>query len=161
MSWKSKGKAVIIVRHREALVRNYLYLICLVTSFSLWAQQDERPESNLDLRGGKSVFQVAEPDAKTVVELHRSSGGDYFLQAQGKDGLHKSKTSRPLAEDLDQRFGALYLRVQYELPADPVACKNNWRLTLHGEEILVCAKSEQKNQEIRRFFDELTKALHP
>lgn len=161
MSWKSKGKAVIIVRQREALVRNYLFLICLVTSFSLWAQQDERPESNLDLRGGKSVFQVAPPEAKSFVELHRSPAGDYFLQAQGKDGLHKHKTSRPQAEDLDQRFAALYLRVQYELPADPVGCKSNWKLILHGEEILACAKNEQKNQEIQRFFDELTKALHP
>lgn len=142
------------------MLRIIFSLLTLVT-VSAWAQSEERPESNLDLRGNKPLLLIETHKGNEHIVLERSSGGDYFLNAKGKDGMHKNKISRPKAEELDQRFSAMYLKVQYELPEDPKDCKEHWKLVLRGEELLVCNKNEQKNQEIEPLFSELIKISRP
>ena len=142
-------------------MRNLFFLGLIFTATSLWAQNDERPESNLDLRGAKPLLLIETHGGKERIELERSQSGDYYLSAKSKDGSQKNKISRPKAEGLDQRFSALFLKLQYEMPEDEKGCKQHWKLVLRGEELLVCNKNEQKNQEINPLFSELKKDSTP
>lgn len=128
---------------------------------SAFAFEQEKPESNNDLRGGKPLLLVEQVDDEEKVELERTSAGDYFLVYTDEDGSHKNKIGRGKAEDLDQRFSAIFLKVQYELPADPKGCDADWKLVLRGEDQRACPKNEQKNQAIRPLFDEMKKIARP
>lgn len=142
----------------------YLVVGALLLSSSLsWAQQDpaERPESNSDLRGGKPLLVVEQTDDEEKVQLERTSTGDYFVVYSDDEESHKSKLARLKAEELDQRFSAMFLQVQYELPADPKGCAADWKLMLRGEDQRACPKNEQKNQAIKAMFDEMKKIARP
>jgi len=144
-------------------VKNLFACALLLTSALAWSQQDpsERPESNSDLRGGKPLLVVEQADDEEKVQLERTNTGDYFLVYSDDDGTQKSKLSRQRAEDLDQRFSAMFLQVQYEFPADPKGCDADWKLMLRGEDQSACPKNEQKNQAIRAMFDEMKKIARP
>lgn len=121
--------------------------------------QDELPENNLDLRGGKPLMLVENSGER--LELERSVGGDFYVsRAKGED-LTKHKLMRQRAEELSQEFSSLFMQLQYELPADPEKCSPDWRLVLHGETYAFCSKNEQKHQVVQKFFDELRSASTP
>jgi hypothetical protein len=131
-------------------------LLCL--SFFAHAQ-DEQPENNLDLRGGKPLMLLENSGER--LELERTIGGDFYVsRARGED-LTKHKLVRQRAEELSQQFSALFLQVQYELPNDPEKCTQDWRLVLHGETYVFCSKNEQKHQVVKKFFDEIRSASTP
>lgn len=142
-------------------MRNIFFLGLIFIATSLWAQNEERPESNLDLRGAKPLLLIETHGGIERIELERSQSGDYYLNTKSKDGSQKNKISRPKAEGLDQRFSSLFLKLQYEMPEDEKGCKQHWKLVLRGEELLVCNKNEQKNQEIAPLFSELKKDSTP
>lgn len=140
--------------------------IILLTALSLlmsssFAFDQEQPESNHDLRGGKPLLLVEQIDDEEKIELERTSTGDYFLVYTDEDGSHKNKIGRTKAEELDQKYSAVFLKMQYELPADPKGCDADWKLVLRGEDQRACPKNEQKNQAIRPLFDEMKKIAHP
>ncbi len=139
----------------------FLFLGLIFIATNALAQNEDRPESNNDLRGAKPLWLIESYGGKDRIELERSQSGDYFLNAKSKDGSQKNKISRPKAEDLDQRFSALFLKLQYEMPQDQKGCREHWKLILRGEELLVCNKNEQKNQEINPLFSELKKDSNP
>ena len=126
-----------------------------------WAVEQERPESNADLRGGKPLLLIEQLDDEEKIELGRSATGDYFMQYSEEEDGHKVKLGRLQAEALDERYSALFLQVQYEMPADPKGCDADWKLILRGEEQRFCPKNEQKHQAIKAFFDELKKIARP
>lgn len=140
--------------------------IILLTALSLFmsssfAFEQEQPENNNDLRGGKPLLLVEQVDDEEKIELERTSAGDYFLVYTDEDGSHKNKIGRQKAEDLDQRYSSVFLKMQYELPADPKGCDADWKLVLRGEDQRACPKNEQKNQAIRPLFDEMKKIARP
>jgi hypothetical protein len=140
--------------------------IILLTVLSLmmsasFAIEQEQPESNNDLRGGKPLLLVEQIDDEEKIELERTSAGDYFLVFTDEDGSHKNKIGRTKAEEIDQKYSAVFLKVQYELPADPKGCDADWKLVLRGEDQRACPKNEQKNQAIRSMFDEMKKIARP
>ncbi|MBY0517914.1 MAG: hypothetical protein K2P81_13475 [Bacteriovoracaceae bacterium] len=137
-----------------------LFFIGIIPFFAL-AQQAESPESNLDLRAGKALFVLEDLDEKEKILLEKTNTGDTYLIYSDEDGSHKSKLARPKADELDQRFSAMFLKVQYELPEDPKGCQADWKLMMRGEEQRVCPKNEQKNQEIKPLFKELKNIVHP
>ncbi len=130
----------------------YGFMMVALITFSAIAQEQERPESNTDLRGGKAMFTIEQTDDEEKVELSRTSAGDYFLIFTEDDEVHKNKLGREKAEKLNEQFSGLFLKLQYEMPADPKGCDAEWRLVLLGEEQKVCPKNEQKHQEILPVF---------
>ncbi len=140
--------------------------IILLTVLSLmlgtaFAFEQEKPENNNDLRGGMPLLLVEQVDDEEKIELERTSAGDYFLVFTDEDGSHKNKIGRGQAEQLDQRFSAMFLQVQYDLPADPKGCDADWKLVLRGEDQRACPKNEQKNQAILPLFKEMKKIARP
>jgi hypothetical protein len=135
----------------------FVWLFLSLTAFV--HAQDEQPENNLDLRGGKPLLLVENNGER--FELARTVGGDFYLSHAQGDELSKHKLLRQRAEDLGQQFSGLFLQVQYELPSDPANCTQDWRLMLHGESYSFCSKNEQKNQVAKKFFDELRSVSSP
>lgn len=127
-------------------------MMLVVITLSAQAVEQERPESNTDLRGGKVLFTIEQTDDEEKVELSRTSAGDYFLIFSEDDEVRKNKLGREKAEQLNEQFSGLFLKLQYEMPADPKGCDADWRLVLLGEEQKVCPKNEQKHQEISAIF---------
>lgn len=160
MSWKSKEKPAII-KHLEATVRIILPCLLSLLVGTAFAFEQEQPESNNDLRGGKPLLLLEQVDDEEKVELERTSAGDYFLVFTDEDGSHKNKIGRSEAEKLDQRFSSVFLQVQYELPADPKGCDADWKLVLRGEDQRACPKNEQKNQAILPLFKDMKKIARP
>jgi hypothetical protein len=136
----------------------HIFLLLVMVTGGARAQQ-ERAESNLDLRGTKSLLAIERGPERW--ELERGMSGDYQLAYVGKDAASKHKLARAKAEDIDQRFSAAFLQVQFELPADPKDCDANWRMVLRGEEYRFCTQNEQKNQVASTLIDELRGLTRP
>lgn len=126
--------------------------ILLLTSFHAQAQLNEAPESNHDLRRGKTIVSMQRLKDKDGLRLEGMSSGDFYVALGAPESEEMKKISRPEAEGLEQKFASLMFKVQYELPQDPDNCKPSWVLVMHGEKLDVCEKSDQKNQEIDQFF---------
>jgi len=141
--------------------RFLLALVVLSFSLSLVAQEETRPESNLDLRGAQELLRLREHKAALSIGLERTASGDYFLSSASKGADQRLKISRQEAQRLDEDFSALFLKLQYEMPADPAGCAVGWSLILRGEEFRVCEKSEQKSQAIEPLRSSLKRHFTP
>jgi hypothetical protein len=137
-----------------------LITLMIFVSLSVFAVTPERPESNLDLRGGSIILSIERVKTKENLYLERTGSGDYFLVYVHKEKMNKMKLARPEAELLDQKFTSTFLKIQYELPQDVGGCKFDWNLSMRGERESICVKSEQKNQEIEPIFSDLKKNLN-
>ncbi len=142
-------------------MRTLIICFVMLAMSAAWAMDSERPENNSDLRGGKPLLLIEQIDEEEKVQLERTTTGDYFLLYSEEDDASKVKIGRDRAETLDQRYSALFLQIQYEMPADPKGCDADWKLILRGEEQRFCPKNEQKNQAIRSLFDEMKKTARP
>ena len=144
------------------MVKILVFMSVFVAHLAL-AQEAEHTirESNNDLRNHQPMLIIENLDDKESVQLERTSTGDFFVVLkEGKDTT-KNKLGRSAAEGLDERFSAAFLKVQYELAADPKGCDADWRLVLRGDEYRFCPKNEQKDREIRPLFTEMRKATTP
>ncbi len=136
-----------------------IVFILLALAVSPARAQQERPESNLDLRGGQPLVLLEKGEERW--ELERNVNGDFHLLRSEKGEPSKHKLARVRAEELDQRFSAAFMKVQYELPADPDKCMADWRMVLRGEEYRFCSKNEQKDQVAQALLSELRGLTHP
>lgn len=141
----------------------FIALGLLITQLSLAQGYNEqsRPESNHDLRGHRPLLIIEDLSENESVQLERNGSGDFFVVRKDGDDLARNKLARVVAEEIDQKFSAAFLKVQYELREDPKDCDANWRLTLRGDEYKFCPKNEQKDQAIRPIFVEMRKASTP
>ena len=143
------------------------WMTALALSFVLGsvahAQQnpDEKAESNKDLRMGQAMLTIENLDDHQKVLIERTVTGDYWVVLHEGDDVAKNKLGSERAKNLDERFSAAFLRVQYELGEDPKGCDADWRLVLRGEEYRFCPKNEQKDQTIRPLFVEMRKHIDP
>lgn len=132
-----------------------LLSLLLLVGFQAQAQYNEAPESNHDLRRGKTIVSMQRSKNKEFLRLEAMNSGDFYIAHGEPESEEMKKISRPEAEGLEQKFAAMMIKVQYELPQDPENCKASWTLVMHGEKLDVCEKSDQKNQEIDQFFSSL------
>lgn len=132
-----------------------LLSILMLVSLSVNAQLNEAPESNHDLRRGKTIVSMQRLKDKESLRLEVMSSGDLYIAVGAASSEEMKKISRPEAESLEQKFASMMFKVQYELPQDPDNCKASWVLVMHGEKLDVCEKSDQKNQELDQFFASL------
>ncbi len=132
-----------------------LLSILILFSLNTFAQQNESPESNHDLRRGKTIVSVHRFKDQETMRLEAMNSGDFYLSLGAPSSEEMKKISRPEAESLEQKFASMMFKVQYELPQDPDDCRPSWELVMHGEKLKVCEKSDQKNQEIDQFFASL------
>ncbi len=132
-----------------------LLSVFLFFSLSAQAQLTEAPESNNDLRRGKTIVSLQRLKDKELMRLEGMNSGDFYISLGVPNSEEMKKISRPEAESLEQKFASMMFKVQYELPQDPENCKPSWILVMHGEKLDVCEKSDQKNQEIDQFFASL------
>lgn len=148
------------MKHREITMRHHFvsFAVLFLAALPALAQQ-ERPENNFDLRGGKPLILMEKGDERW--ELERNVNGDFQLVQSQKGEASKHKLARAKAEDIDQRFSAAFLQVQYELPADPKDCTTDWRMVLRGEEYRFCSKNEQKDRVASSLVDELRGLTRP
>lgn len=140
-----------------------ILLSTLLGTTAAWAQELDHTtkESNNDLRGHQPMLVIEDLDAEESVQLERNSTGDFYLVLKDGKELTKNKLARTVAEGLDERFSAAFVKVQFELDQDPKGCDADWRLVLRGDEYRFCSKNEQKDREIRPLFVEMRKAVAP
>jgi hypothetical protein len=129
--------------------------ILMLLSLSVYAQLNEVPESNHDLRRGKTIVSMQRLKDKESLRLEAMNSGDYYMAVGASSSEEMKKISRPEAEGLEQKFASMMFKVQFELPQDPENCEPSWVLVMHGEKLNVCEKNDQKNQEIDQFFANL------
>lgn len=145
-------------------MKNLLFVMGLLFVQVALAQgynDQTRPENNNDLRSHRPLLIIENLSDKESVQLERNGSGDFFIVRKDGQDLARNKLARVTAEEIDQRFSAAFLKVQYELQDDPKDCNADWRLTLRGDEYKFCPKNEQKDQTIRPIFVEMRKASTP
>ncbi len=136
----------------------WIVLAAALTVGAAWGQEEERG-SNRDLRGTNPLFSLQK--GQEQVGLVRGAADEFFLEHSDKGGPTRHKVARARAQELDQQFSAAFLKLQYELPADPAGCKAEWRMVLRGEEIRFCEVNEQKHRAIGPLFAALLQAARP
>lgn len=134
-----------------------LFSFILVSTFA-FGQSTSQPEkeSNSDLRSGLIVFAVEDKNEETTTWLERSSNLDYFLKQSKEEEITKiQKITTKVALELDKKFSAAFLKIQYELPASPEECKASLHLVMKGDVQKICPKEEKKTQEIEAFLKDV------
>lgn len=132
--------------------------VFLLVSAGAWAQTDEGPANNRDLRHGTALLVLENFREEDKLTIERSSTGDHWLVLVHDGEVTRSKLKPEDAQSFDGRFSAAFLKVQYELGEDPKGCDAQWRLVLRGDEYKFCSKNEQKDQVVRPLYVELRKA---
>ena len=134
-------------------------ILSLLLSFTALAQDTSSPvkESSSDLRAGLVVFSIEDTKKSEIYWLERTANLDFYLYYKnGKEEKIQKIDSRD-AKKMDQDFAARFLKCEYELPASQIECPVTLRLSMKGEKQAICAKDEEKTQEIIPFMKDLNK----
>lgn len=135
------------------------YLLFLVMSTSVFAQYAEQPlpEDTEDARASVVVFEVKDLKNKRSFSLVRTPFYDHFIRYKNKKNERLQKADSKLSKQLDGEFSSVYFKTLYEIPSKKGFCQEVYRLSLRGEEQLLCRKDDQKTQMIKSFIELLEK----
>ncbi len=132
-------------------------MLLLFLSLNVGAQDTSSPvkESTSDLRNGTVIFSIEDVKENEIYWLERTANLDYFLHYKNEKKEKLQKIDSRDAKKMDMDFASRFLKCEYELPAAPQKCSVTLRLSMKGEKQVVCAKEEEKTQEIVPFVKDL------
>ncbi len=134
-------------------------ILSLLLSFTAFAQDTSAPvkESSSDLRSGLVVFSIEDTTKNEIYWLERTANLDFYLYYKNENKEKIQKIDSRDAKKMDQDFAARFIKCEYELPASQNECPVTLRLSMKGEKQVICAKDEEKTQEIIPFMKDLNK----
>lgn len=129
-------------------------ILLLLLSICALAQDTSVPvkESSSDLRNGMVVFSIEDAVNHEVLWLEKTANLDYFLHYKNRKIEKIQKIASRDAKKMDQDFAARFIKCEYELSKSPQECSVTLRLSMKGEKQVICAKEEEKTQEIIPFL---------
>jgi hypothetical protein len=131
-------------------------IISIILNFS-YAQYPGQPEkeSSSDLRSRFQLFRIEIVQDQISYQLERSSNEEYFLTAQGKNQKGLTKIARSHAMKLDQLFSSDFLKAEFEILTKEGPCEVTLRLTMKGQEQLICKKDDEKARTFSQIISDL------
>lgn len=137
----------------------FKFILSLLLSFTVLAQDTSAPakESISDLRNGLVIFSIEDLKKDEMFWLERTPNLDFYLHFKNKKNEKIQKIDSRDAKKMDMDFAARFLKCEYELPASPKECSVTLRLSMKGEKQVICAKDEEKTQEIIPFMQDLNR----
>lgn len=137
----------------------FKFILSLLLSFTALAQDTSAPakESTSDLRNGLVIFSIEDLKKDEMFWLERTPNLDFYLHFKNKKNEKIQKIDSRDAKKMDMNFAARFLKCEYELPASPKECSVTLRLSMKGEKQVICAKDEEKTQEIIPFMQDLNR----
>jgi|GEM_PF-3810937 len=130
----------------------FLSLFFLVSCSHL-AGESEQTISSL-----VTIFELEDFEDEEILSLERTMDYEFYLRLRRDNEEDKlKKVSAKLAKSWEKEFAQDYIQWSVEKRATP--CEASYRLSLHGDELSLCEKEDQKAQEVNAFYQKILQEL--
>jgi hypothetical protein len=137
-----------------------MHIVALLLASKLLLAQTETPPKidNTDLRESFRLFSVQDISKEKTYILERTGEYQHYLKLvnDDEDPILRKVDGRD-AKKLDLDFASRFIKLQYGLGENPDKCSAAYKLTMKGEEQVICEKDDKKTQELAGFLAELGK----
>lgn len=146
------------------MLRTTLTLIFVLSSQVVWSQLTPKKIKNNDLRSSKEVISISYSGKKKQenYSLNKTPQGEFHINHNVDKKLVKSqKVASQSATQFDETFADKFITMKYMMKSAPKksACKNSYKLFMHGEDYEVCESDQPRVSMIQELINLFKKKL--